>query len=251
MSRTDTDTMQALSHKLKSMKFSGMADELRRQNEDPNTDLMSSEERISLLINAEWNLRYNKKLAKFMKKASLRYPQADFDDTLYDPERQLDTDTIERLMECQWIEEGRNLLVTGVAGAGKSYFVNALCVKALHDFKTVRYAKASTMIHELEKAELEKTYLDFMKSISSLDVLVLDDFGLMDLDPDKCRNLFELIDSREGRKSIIVVSQLPVSSWYALFKDNTYADSCLDRLVAKAYRLEFKGKNMRNPELNK
>ena len=75
----------------------------------------------------------------------------------------------------------------------------------------------------------------------------MDDFGLMELDFEKCRYLFELIDAREGRKSIIVVSQLPVNSWYSLFKDNTYADACLDRLVFKAYRLEFNGKNMRNP----
>ncbi len=76
---------------------------------------------------------------------------------------------------------------------------------------------------------------------------MLDDFGLMPLDPNVCRNLFELIDSREGRKSTIVISQLPLKDWFGIFKDNTYADACLDRLVSKAYRLEFNGKNMRNP----
>ena len=84
-----------------------------------------------------------------------------------------------------------------------------------------------------------------------LDLLVLDDFGLMPLDPNMCRNLLELIDSREGRKSTIVISQLPVKDWFGIFKDNTYADACLDRLVSKAYRLEFNGKNMRNPNLSK
>ena len=101
----------------------------------------------------------------------------------------------------------------------------------------------------LQKADLENEHLDFLRKLAKTDLLVLDDFGLMDLDPDKCRNLFELIDTREARKSTIVVSQLPVKAWYDLFKDNTYADSCMDRLVHKAYRLEFHGKNMRNPTL--
>ena len=119
----------------------------------------------------------------------------------------------------------------------------------LRQFKTVCYSKTSTLIYELEKADLEKTHLEYISKLAKLNLVVLDDFGLMDLDPDKCRNLFELIDAREGRKSIIVISQLPVSSWYELFKDNTYADACLDRLVNRAFRLQFNGKNMRNPSL--
>ena len=105
------------------------------------------------------------------------------------------------------------------------------------------------MIYELEKADLNHEHNEYLNRLSKIDLIVLDDFGLMELDPDKCRNLFELIDSREGRKSTIVISQFPISSWYDLFKDNTYADSCMDRLFHKAFRLEFHGKNMRNPSV--
>lgn len=103
------------------------------------------------------------------------------------------------------------------------------------------------MLHLLRN----QSFLTEIIPYDSLDLLVLDDFGLMPLDPNMCRNLFELIDSREGRKSTIVISQLPVKNWSGIFKDNTYADACLDRLVSKAYRLEFNGKNMRNPNLSK
>ena len=140
-------------------------------------------------------------------------------------------------------------MITGNAGTGKSYLACALAINALKQFKSVRYAKTSAMIYELESAVLKNEYLDYIGKLSKLDLLILDDFGMMDLNPDMCRNLFELIDAREGRRSIIVISQLPISSWYTLFKDNTYADSCMDRLVHKAYRLEFHGKNMRNPQL--
>lgn len=63
----------------------------------------------------------------------------------------------------------------------------------------------------------------------------------------KCRDFFEVIDSRDNLKSTVIVSQLPVKSWYDLFADNTYADACLDRIIHKAFRLELNGKNMRNP----
>ncbi|MBU9131097.1 ATP-binding protein, partial [Holdemanella porci] len=33
------------------------------------------------------------------------------------------------------------------------------------------------------------------------------------------------------------------------FKDCTYADACLDRVLCKAYRLEFKGESLRNQKI--
>ena len=50
----------------------------------------------------------------------------------------------------------------------------------------------------------------------------------------------------KSRKSTVLVSQIPVKEWYDLFKDCTYADACLDRVLCKAYRLEFKGESLRN-----
>lgn len=95
-----------------------MATELEKQAEGPNTDLIPAEERIEKLIEAEWDLRYQKKFSRYLKKASLRYPQADIDQSIYDADRQLDTESIEHLADCKWIEEGRNLLITGPAGGG-------------------------------------------------------------------------------------------------------------------------------------
>ena len=159
----------------------------------------------------------------------------------------MDTGTIERLAACDWIDEGKNLLITGSTGSGKTYISNALCISALRLFHTVRYVKASTLIYELEQAQVTGEYLNYTKKLAALDLLVIDDFGLMELDIDKCRNLFEVIDSRDCRHSTMVISQIPVSSWYELFQDNTYADACMDRIIHNAYRLEFNGRNMRNP----
>lgn len=242
-------TPEEISMMLRKMHMSSMAEEYMDQMSDTNAELMPFEERFNKIVEAEWDARYNKKFQKFLKKAALRYPEASLDDSIYDTERELDTNTIEALLDYSWIENGRNLIITGKSGGGKSYFSNVLAVNALRQFKTVKYTKSRNLIYDLEKAHLENNYIEYLNAISKNDLIIMDDFGLMELDFEKCRYLFELIDAREGRKSIIIVSQLPVNSWYSLFKDNTYADACLDRLVFKAYRLEFNGKNMRNPNL--
>ena len=241
---------QSLVKRLRSFKVPAMADALEQQLKDPNADLNSFMERITMLVDAEWQSRANKRFARLLKKASLRYPTADIDKSIYLPERQLDTQAIEKLSTCHWIEEGKNLLVTGASASGKTFLVNALCITAMRQSKHVRYIRANTLMQEMEHARLMSEDMKYMKEIAKLDLLVIDDFGLMDLDIDRCLHLFEVLDTRDGRKSTTVISQFPVSSWFDMFADNTYADACLTRITDKhhTYRLEMNGINMRETD---
>lgn len=241
---------QVLLSRLKSFRVPEMARVLESQLKDPNADLNTFMERISELVDAEWQARADKRFNRLMKEAHLRYPTADLDETIYQPERQLDTQTIERLSTCHWIDEGKNLIVTGSSASGKTYLINAICITAMHQSRHVRYIKANTLMNEMEQARIKSTNLDYLNRLTRLDLLVIDDFGLMDLDLDKCRDLFEVLDCRDGRKSTVVISQFPVRAWFDMFSDNTYADACLTRITDKhhTYRLEMNGINMRETD---
>lgn len=80
--------------------------------------------------------------------------------SIYDPERQLNTCVIELLFECDWIDEPNNLLMTGGAGAGKTYIACcALCITAMHQNRTVKYIRANTLLNkESEHARQEGTH---------------------------------------------------------------------------------------------
>ena len=240
---------QAVSTRLREMKMSGMAEAFERRVLDPNADLSSFMERITELVNTEWQIRYDKKPNRLLRQAKLRYPQAGLDDSIYEADRKLDHASIEKLAACHWIDEGRNLLITGMTSSGKTYLSNALCVSALRKLKTVRYIKASHLMLELEQARMKDTYMDQLALLSKVDLLAIDDFGLMELDLDKCRDLFEVIDGRDGRRSTIIISQFPVQLWFDMFKDGTYADACLSRITDRrhSYRIEMNGRSMREP----
>lgn len=237
-----------LLNRLYHFKLSNMTAELERQFLNPNSELEDFHTRIADLINYEWDQRQTKKIKKLITKATLKYPDADFDQALYEPDRMLDTHTIELLQKCDWIDEPNNLLITGSAGAGKTHIANALCISALHQLRSVKYIRANRLLQESEKAREEGRAYDYTNEMAAYDLLVIDDFGLMDLDMDKCLSLFEIIETRDSRKSTMIVSQLPVIKWWDLFGDNTYADACLSRMTSKAYRLECNGRDMRRPK---
>lgn len=240
-----TKDQNLLMDRLYKLRMSGMAEALEKQLLDPNTGLESFENRFSDIVNYEWNQRENKKFNKLLKQATLKYPAADLDKSIYEPDRQLNTHVIELLAKGDWIDEPNNLLMTGGAGAGKTYIACALCITALHQMRTVKYIRANYLLQEAEHSRQGGTYYDYANRMAVYDLLVIDDFGLMDLNLDKCRDLFEIIESRDCRKATIIISQIPVANWYQLFGDNTYADACLSRMTSKAYRLEFPGKDRR------
>ena len=227
------------------LRLSHMSEALEKQFLNPNSALEDFTTRITEIINYEWDQRQTTKFNKLLKKATLKYPTADFDESIYEPDRMLDTHTIELLQKCEWIDEPKNLLITGSAGAGKTFIANALCISALRQLRTVKYIRANTLLQESEKARQIGQAYDYTNQMASYDLLVIDDFGLMELDMDRCRDLFEVIETRDCRKSTMIVSQLPVIKWWDLFRDNTYADACLSRMTSKAYRLECNGRDMR------
>lgn len=123
-------------NKLKNMRLSSMSEAYINQVNNPNSDLRPFEERFEEIVDAERNARYNKKLNRFIKKATLKYPGADFDDSIYYTDRLLDTRTIEALTNLSWITDARNILITGSTGAGKTYMANTLCIASLRKFDT-------------------------------------------------------------------------------------------------------------------
>ncbi len=77
-------------------------------------------------------------------------------------------------------------------------------------------------------------------------LLILDDFGIKQLDLSATQDLLEVVEERHhAKRSIAISAQLPVKEWPSIFKDQTIADAILDRLVRNACRFDLKGPSRR------
>jgi DNA replication protein DnaC len=232
---------------LTGMRLPAMAVEYRRQLELGSMEALPFDERLALMVDAEYLSRHNKKLTRLLRAANLREPAACLEDLDYATVRKLDKSAVARLSDGKWVNEGKNLIITGATGTGKTYlscaFANAVCRQGLK----VKAYRVSRLLTDLAIGRGDGSYNKILNDLKKPDLLLLDDFGMTPVEAEACRDLMELVDERHGAKSIMITAQLPVAAWHDLFEDKTIADAVLDRLVNNAYRLQLSGPSMRNP----
>ena len=231
---------------LSEMKLHSMKLEYMRQQELPAIRDLDFDERFSLILNEQYTASQNSKIQRLIKAAGLREPTAHLANIDYDPVRKIRKADVARLSGCEWIRDGTNLIITGATGVGKTYLLSAFgraaCTKGL----TVRSYRVPRLLTNLSIGKGDGSYNKLMQDMIKPNLLILDDFGLKQLDLSMTQDLLEVVEERHhAKRSIAISAQLPVKDWPAIFKDQTIADAVLDRLVRNAYRFDLKGPSRR------
>jgi len=233
---------QSTIEKMQSMKLHGMARAFR--DTFSNESSLTPDELLAFLIDAEWDERYNRKLARLVKEARFRQ-QARIEEVETRKSRNIDKNTILRFAEPGWIRKAENIIITGATGAGKSFISSAVGHHAcINGFKT-SYRNCLKLFSNLKMSKADGTFSREMRKIKMTDLLILDDFGLSPMDADSRLALLEILDDRIGIKSTIIATQFPVNKWFEIIGDPTIADAIVDRIIHSSHKIELKGDSMR------
>lgn len=236
--------LQQTLEKMSAMHLSGMVKALREQMLQADVTSLSFEERLGLLIDYEWSYREERKLQRRLKAAKLKQI-ACVENIDYLTHRGLDREMMRELVSCRWVKAGRNVILTGPTGIGKSWIACALGEKACREGFTVHYARISRLVQELSLTRADGSFLKTLERIAKIDVLILDDWALAPLEGQAQQDILEVIDDRVGKRSIIITSQLPIEKWHDMIGDPSTADALLDRLISKAVNINLKGGSLR------
>lgn len=231
---------------LSELRLSAMRNEYQRQCELPSSQELSFDDRFAQIVTAQVNNRRDSRLKRLVKNANLSDPTAVLADIDYDSKRNLRKADIDSLSSCDWVREGHNLIVTGSTGVGKTYILSAFGHAACMLGLTVRSYRTTRLLTDLAIGRGDGSYDKLLNDLGKPDLLILDDFGIKQIDVELSQDLLEVIDDRwRHQKSLGISSQLPVKEWPTIFNDLTICDSIMDRTVRNAYRINLKGPSRR------
>jgi len=230
--------------KLKTLYLSGMVNIHQQHVRNNLYSDYTLDQYLSLLADEETDLRQANKVKRLLKQAKFETVAA-IEDIDFHTQRKLDKNQYNNLLSLKFIRSNENIILTGPTGMGKSYLAQAIGVQACKYNHKVRYAQTSKLLNQLKLSKLDGTYLKELKKLSTIALLILDDFGLQSLDTQMREALLNIVQDRHQKKSTIIVSQIPVSKWYELIGEATIADAILDRLVHSSHRIDLQGESYR------
>lgn len=232
-------------NQLKDLGLDGMATAFTElEAQDKSRDLTHADW-LALLLDREAACRSTRRFETRLRAARLRHGQASIEDVDWRSPRKLDKTLFQSLATCRWIADHRNLLVTGPCGVGKSWLSCALAQKACRDGYSVHYARVPRLFADLELAHGDGRFARLFKTLTRVDLLILDDWGPDRLSAEQRRDLMEIVEDRYGSGSTLITSQLTTEAWHDVIGEPTFADAILDRIVHNAYRLELDGPSIR------
>ncbi|NQY09825.1 MAG: ATP-binding protein [Flavobacteriales bacterium] len=235
--------------KMRQMKFYGMHSAFQSALETGKLNDFTTDQLIAHLVSSEHDERHNRKINRHIANAKFRY-QSDLEKIQYDSSRKLDRNRITRLAQCDFIDKGENILITGSTEVGKSYLASALGHNACSKGYKVLYFNTAKFLTKLKMAKVDDSYLKETAKIERQNLFILDDLGLQTMDNQSRMILMDIIKNRHAKSSLIITSQLPIANWHEIIGEKTIADAIMDRIVHNAHRIELEGESMRKNNRN-
>lgn len=229
---------------LKHLRLSGILETLDVRSQQAIEGKWSYIEFLSRLLEDEVERRAQKQLALRLRRGLLD-PAKTLETFDFDFNPTLSRQHVLALAACDYIRQKRNVLICGPTGVGKSHLAQALGHEACRQGLQPLYINTHKMLKHLNGGRADDSWERRLNTYLRPDLLILDDFGLKPLQPPSHEDLYDVINERYERGSILLTSNRAPAEWPGLFQDPLLASAGLDRLTHRAQVLIIRGKSFR------
>ncbi|HTE98653.1 MAG TPA: IS21-like element helper ATPase IstB [Bradyrhizobium sp.] len=227
-----------LEHALRQLRLGGIAAVLEIRLRQAQTEAMAPIDLISCLVTDELTRRSERLLDRRRKQAAFRDTHKTLDNFDFTFNPKMNRSLIFDLATCAFIDKREDALFLGPGGAGKSHLAQAIGQAAILQGYRVMYRETHVLLDELADAVVDGTRKEFMESVATVPLLIIDDFGMRKLPLTAAEDLLEIIMRRYERASTLLTSNRPVEDWGKLLGDVAAVTAMLDRILHHGHVLK-------------
>ena len=232
---------------LKELKIPGVSNRLKDLIDDAYKSNSSFEEFLKTVL--EIGMDQRKENGRKSRIRNAKFPYMKYLDDLKLEHLPVDgQNRLRELRTLKFIEEGRNVIMSGPAGTGKSHIATGLGIEACNAGYKVMFTTIPLLINELKEARSNNTLRNYEKRFEKYDLVIADELGYISFDKEGSELLFTYLSLRAERKSTIITSNLMFNRWDEIFKDPVLTAAMVDRLTHKAHIINMNGSSYRTME---
>src|SRR3984957_5436977 len=227
-----------LSRALHQLRLGGMAAVLETRLRQAQAEAMAPIDLISCLVSDELTRRTDRLLERRRKQARFRDPDRTLDNFDFTFNPKMNRRLVFDLATGAFINKREDALFLGPGGTGKSHLAQAIGQAALQQGCKVFYRESHILLDELAEAVADGTRKEYMESVATVPLLIIDDFGMRKLPHTAAEDLLEIVMRRYERFSTLLTSNRPVEDWGKLLGDVAAVSAMLDRLLHHGHVLK-------------
>jgi DNA replication protein DnaC len=227
-----------LQHALRQLRLGGIATVLETRLRQAQTEAMAPIDLISCLVADELTRRGDRLLERRRKQAAFRDPQKTLDHFDFNFNPKMNRSLVFDLATCAFIGKREDALFLGPGGTGKSHLAQAIGQAAIQQGYRVLYREAHVLLDELAEAVVDGARKEYMETLTSVPLLIIDDFGMRKLPLTAAEDLLEIVMRRYERASTLLTSNRPVEDWGKLLGDVAAVTAMLDRILHHGHVLK-------------
>ena len=227
-----------LERALRQLRLGGMAQVLETRLRQAQTEAMVPLDLISCLVADELTRRSDRLLERRRKQAGFRDPGKTLDNFDFTFNPKMNRSLVFDLATATFLGKREDALFLGPGGTGKSHLAQAIGQAAIQQGYRVLYREIHVLLDELAEAVADSTRKEYMESVATVPLLILDDFGMRKLPHTAAEDLLEIVMRRYERASTLLTSNRPVEDWGKLLGDVAAVSSMLDRLLHHGHVLK-------------